>query len=119
MNANTRTQAELAAEALSEEGWDMAKKRTPSTKMKLEALKQGRELSVDPFALAHAEPGTYPGTDEKAVLTLAREYQRAEDSDYVYISWNNQVKAANYFNTHGLVNTLDEIVRIGGSGALS
>ena len=62
MNANTRTQAELAAEALSEEGWDMAKKRTPSTKMKLEALKQGRELSVDPFALAHAEPGTYPGT---------------------------------------------------------
>ena len=94
-------------------------RKQPSTKMKLEALKQGRELPVDPFALAHAEPGTYLGTDEKAVLTLAREYQRAEDSDYVSISWDNQVKAASYFNTHGLLDTLDEIVRVGGLGALS
>ena len=42
-----------------------ARRKQPSTKMKLEALKQGRELSVDPFALAHAKPGTYPGTDER------------------------------------------------------
>ncbi len=53
------------------------------------------------------------------VSTLAREYQKAEDPEYISISWPNQEKAATYFNEHGLVETLDEILRIGGVEALS
>ena len=93
--------------------------RTPirhTTREKLEALKRGRELPVDPRALG--TPGQTPGTDERAFRTLAREYQRKEDPDYVSISWANQEKAAGYFNVHGLAKTLDEIVRVGGPEAL-
>ncbi len=94
--------------------------KRPSTKEKLAALKAGRELPVCARALAlDMKPGEYPGTDEKAVLTLAREYQKAEDPEYISISWPNQEKAATYFNEHGLVETLDEILRIGGVEALS
>jgi hypothetical protein len=77
-----------------------------SVRQKLEALKRGVELPVDPKHL-HV-PGTYLGTDEAAVHDLARAYQMLEEPDYVSISWKNQVKAANYFNSHGLSKTLDE-----------
>jgi hypothetical protein len=89
-----------------------------TTAVKLAALKQGIELPVDPYEMAHGQVGQVPPTDERAVLTLAREYQRAEDPDYVSISWANQVKAAEYFNAHGLIKTLDEVVRVGGPEAL-
>lgn len=87
-----------------------------STKEKLAALKNNVELPVDPGHMH--KPGEYLATDEKAVLTLAREYQRAADPDYACVSWVNQVKAADFFNTNGLIQTLDEIIRVGGPEAL-
>ncbi len=91
--------------------------RRPTTKQKLEAIKHGRELPVDPRAMGVV--GEVPATDERAVHILAREYQRAKDPDYVSISWACQVKAADYFNAHGLAATLKEILRVGGPDALS
>jgi hypothetical protein len=95
------------------------RRHVSTTSQKLEALKRGIELPVDPYAMAHGEVGQTPPTDERAVLTLAREYQRSEDPEYVSISWANQVRAADYFNANGLVETLNEIVRVGGPEALS
>ncbi len=48
--------------------------KRPTTKQKLEALREGKELPVDPMALAlDMKPGEYPDPDEKAVLVLSRE----------------------------------------------
>ena len=88
-----------------------------STKSKLAALKAGVELPVDPRHMH--EPGTYLGTDERAVHTLATAYQKAEDPEYVSVSWANQVRAAEFFNANGLIATLDEVVRVGGPDALT
>ena len=85
---------------------------------KLVALNLGKELPLDPYAMAHGEVGQVPPTDERAVLALARAYQREEDPDYVSVSWPNQVKAAAYFNAHELIETLDEVLRVGGPSAL-
>ena len=85
----------------------MKRSKPFSVHQKLEALKRGVELPVNPGHL-HA-PGTYPDTDELAVRDLARAYQMLEDPDYVSISWKNQVKAADYFNSHGLNKTLNEL----------
>jgi hypothetical protein len=49
-------------------------KKRPTVKQKLEALKQGQELPVD---LTLLKPGEYLDTDERAVLTLARAYEKA------------------------------------------
>jgi hypothetical protein len=51
-------------------------KRPPSTKEKLEALKNGAELPVDPATLYMIAE---PGPDERSVLILARVYQKKED----------------------------------------
>jgi hypothetical protein len=80
-----------------------------STKEKLAALKTGIELPVDPRNMGR--PGDFLATDECAVLDLARAYQQKDDPDYVSISWECQVRAAEYFNTHGLLATLDEIAK--------
>jgi len=53
-----------------------------------------------------------PLPHERAVLILSRCYQYEEDADYVSVSWANQVRAANYYNTHGLNDTLKECLRI-------
>lgn len=90
----------------------------PTTKQKLEALKRGVELPVDPAQLYKAGSDRPVGVDEKAVLTLATEYQKAENSTRAAVSYENQKKAAEYFNEHGLIKTLDEIVRVGGEEAL-
>lgn len=84
-------------------------KRPPSTKAKLEALKNGAELPVDPATLYMIAE---PGPDERSVLILARLLQKQEDPDYVSVSWKCQVKAADYFNAHGLNETLKEILRL-------
>lgn len=90
-----------------------------TTKQKLAALREGRELPVDARALAlEMRPGEYPDPDERAVLILSSMYQRAENPNYAAVSWANQERAAAYFNAHGLIATLDEIVRIGGPEAL-
>lgn len=86
-----------------------------TTRQKLDALKNGRELPVDVRAMAFVE---YPGTDERAVLTLAREYQRVEDPNRAATSWACQERAADYFNARGLARTIDEIIRIGGLSAI-
>lgn len=86
----------------------MAKRKTPSTKQKLEALKEGRELPVDPHALSTV---SHPGTDERAVLDLARAIHRAESTGCA-VSWSAQERAAAYFNEHGLIGTLDEMFRL-------
>jgi hypothetical protein len=82
-----------------------------SVRKKLEALKAGRELPVDVYALAHGRVGDVPDTDERAVLELACAIHHAE-SDRVAVSWEAQERAAQYFNTHGLSKTLDEMFRL-------
>ncbi len=56
--------------------------------------------------------GSYLDVDEKLVHELAIEYQREEDFDYVSVSWANQVKAQEFYNTHGFVDALDELLRL-------
>lgn len=85
-------------------------KRKPSVGAKLEALKEGRELQVDLSILS--EPGTYPDTDESAVLALARAFQREENPNYWAVSWGNQEKASAFFNGNGLVRTLERIAEL-------
>lgn len=58
------------------------------------------------------QPGTYLDLHEKLTLDLAREYQIAEDPDYVSISWPNQQKAQDYFNAHGFEQTLDHALEL-------
>lgn len=79
----------------------MTRKR-PTTAQKLAALKEGTEVPVDPNVLAYVED---PAPDERACLILARAYS----GDAVVVSWANQVKACEFFNTNGLARTLDEI----------
>jgi len=86
----------------------------PTSRQKLEALKQGVELPVDPHDLYKIPVGQVPDTDERAVLILSSTYQQAEDPQRSSVSWANQVRAAKFFNAHGLAQTLDEIVRVGG-----
>lgn len=95
----------------------MSMKRRPTVSEKLEALKHGRELPIDPRVMG--VPGEWPDPDERAVLILAREYQKEADPDYVSVSWACQVRAADYFNANGLIKTLNEITRVGGPEALS
>ena len=58
------------------------------------------------------QPGSYPSLEEKLVLELATEYQRAEDPDYAVVSWANQEKAMAYCNTNGFVATLDHMLQL-------
>lgn len=82
--------------------------RPTSTRAKLEALKAGKELPVQQLDLwAGTAVGDVPSTDVRAVLRLAGAYHRAE-SDDVAISWAAQERARLFFNTHGLIATLDE-----------
>jgi hypothetical protein len=84
--------------------------KRPTVAAKLAALKRGVRLPVDPGAMH--EVGTYLDTDERAVHILARVYQEKEDPTYWATSWANQVKAADFYNAHGLARTLDEILRL-------
>jgi hypothetical protein len=81
-----------------------------TTSQKLAALKEGKELPVDPGHMH--EPGTYLATDEKLVRDLAIAYQFRDDPDYASVSWENQVKAAKHFNEHGLNDTLDHMLML-------
>lgn len=85
--------------------------RKPSVKQKLEALKAGRELPVNPDTLWRGTVGAVPDTDERAVLDLARAIHRAESNDCA-VSWSAQERAAKFFNASGLIETLDEMFRL-------
>jgi hypothetical protein len=84
-----------------------------TTKDKLEALKRGVDLPVDPYAMAHGEVGQVPPTDERAVMRLSRAIHWAESED-CSVSWSAQERAASYFNEHGLAKTLAEAFRLEG-----
>jgi hypothetical protein len=83
--------------------------KRPSTKEKLEALKVGTELPVDPRVLSYVSE---PGVDERACLILARCYKDQHQPPAVAVSWADQVKACEFFNLHGLAATLDECLRL-------
>lgn len=46
------------------------------------------------------------------VEALARAYESANNMNYVYITWDNQVKASEFFNANGLVATLSEALKV-------
>lgn len=75
---------------------------------KADRLRRGERVTVDVHNLWRME---YPGPDERAVLLLARTIA----GDGVCVPWEAQVQAAEYYNEHGLADTLDEVVRRGGS----
>lgn len=58
---------------------------------------------VDVHALCYVE---HPSLYEKLVLELSMEIEKQRNADYAAVSWASQVEAANYFNKHGLVDTL-------------
>lgn len=55
--------------------------------------------------------GSYPNTEDRAALRLARAIHAAEDTHCV-TSWSAQERAQDYFNEHGLSATLDECERL-------
>jgi hypothetical protein len=57
--------------------------------------------------------GTYLGVEDKAAHQLASAIHYAE-SKHCVISWSAQERAMEYFNTHGLGATLDEMFRLEG-----
>lgn len=82
----------------------MARRKITTTKQKLEALREGREMPVTVDDLVYGtEVGDVPGPDVRAVLELARVIDAHKPS----ISWAAQEEARQYFNAHGLAATLD------------
>lgn len=81
-----------------------------TTKQKLEALRRGVELPVDPRNMS-MDVGEVPPTDERAVLQLAHVIHRTESRSWV-TSWSALERAAAYFNEHGLSRTLTEMFRL-------
>jgi hypothetical protein len=55
--------------------------------------------------------GSYPNTEDRAALRLARAKHASEDTHCV-TSWEAQEWAMDYFNEHGLIATLDECERL-------
>jgi hypothetical protein len=55
--------------------------------------------------------GSYPGVEDSAALRLARAIH-ANESTHCVTSWSAQARAMDFFNTHGLVATLDEAERL-------
>jgi len=55
--------------------------------------------------------GSYPSCEEKLVLDLARAIH-ASRSDHCVTSWEAQVEANGYYNSHGFVATLDKLVKL-------
>lgn len=76
---------------------------------KIGVLRTGGNPQVDLAAEVMDERlGNVPGPDVRAIFELAEAYQRQEDPDYCVISWANQERAAQFFNRHGLGDTLAE-----------
>lgn len=74
----------------------------------MQVLKEGGIPQIDVNELwMIAEPRPH----ERAVLRLAR----VLSPDDVSVPWEAQVKAVDYYNKHGLIATLNEIVKQGGS----
>ena len=96
-----------------------ARRKQPSTKMKLEALKQGRELfcrsiRTCPRGTGHLSWNRRKGRPDIGTRISARRRFRLR----FYIVEQSS-KGRELLQYARFVNTLDEIVRIGGSGALS
>ncbi len=83
-----------------------------STRAKLAALRDGRELPLTADDVAFGtEVGDVPGPDVRAVLRLARAIHRTESTN-VSISWPAQERAREFFNEHGLARTLDRATEL-------
>lgn len=59
----------------------------------------------------------FPSVEEKLVLDLACAFEKEADPDYCVVTRESQQKAAEYFNTHGFVKTLDKLMELGGDDA--
>lgn len=53
--------------------------------------------------------GADPMPEERAVLLLAEALQGQKDPDFSVVSWVSQRIAADFYNAHGLIPTLDKI----------
>ena len=71
-------------------------------------LKLSHDSPIDPVKLAYVRD---PLPDERAVLILASAYQ-SQERDVGCVTWSNQVKASEYYNAHGLADTLAECLSI-------
>lgn len=90
----------------------MSRRNLTSTRAKLAALRDGRELPLTADDVAFGtEVGDVPGPDVRAVLRLARAIHRTESTN-VSISWPAQERAREFFNEHGLARTLDRATEL-------
>lgn len=55
--------------------------------------------------------GSYPNTEDRCALRLARAIHASEDTHCV-TSWSAQERAQDYYNEHGLAASLDECARL-------
>jgi hypothetical protein len=55
--------------------------------------------------------GSYPNTEDRAAMRLARAIHAAE-STHCVVSWSAQERAEEHYNAHGLARTLDECERL-------
>lgn len=73
------------------------------------------QLVASKVALSQfGSPGDYATLHEKLCLDLSKAYQQQENPDHWCISWANQVKAQDYFNEHGFVDTLNHLTELQG-----
>ena len=80
-------------------------------KEKIATLREGGIPQVSREEYLYGDrPGETPGVETRAILRLSRAIHWAESHDCV-ISWSAQERALNYYNAHGLANTLDEATR--------
>lgn len=86
----------------------MKRNRAGSPQTKADELRNGREPRVDAKNLWRV---TFPGPHERAVLLLASTIA----GDVSCVPGPVLEQAAEFYNSHGLAATLDEIVRRGGS----
>ena len=55
--------------------------------------------------------GHDPNTEDSAALDLSMAIHVSESTNSI-VSWDAQQRAQDYFNEHGLADTLDEILRL-------
>jgi hypothetical protein len=82
-------------------------------KKRLETLRAGGIPQVTAEDLWRGTPGEVPETEELAIMALARAIHRAESTGCA-VSWSAQERAMKFHNEHGLIATLDEVLRLGG-----
>ena len=93
----------------------MSETRAQKVRRKLRERRDGKEPQVTAADLWAQVPGEVPLPEERAVLMLSSAIEAAREPGYSVVSWASQEEAMQYFNEHGLAETLDRIVELGGS----